>query len=41
VRQRQHPNISAVALANKNARIAWALLSNGEAHDPGLAVGSA
>jgi transposase len=41
LRQRRHPNIAAVALANKNARIAWALLSNGEAYDPGLTVGSA
>jgi len=41
LRQRRHPNIAAVALANKNARIAWALLANGEAYDPGLTVGSA
>jgi transposase len=41
LRQRRHPNTAAVALANKNVRIAWALLSNGEAYDPGLAVGSA
>jgi hypothetical protein len=39
LRQRRHPNIVAVALANKNARIAWALLSNGEAYDPSLTVG--
>jgi transposase len=31
LQQRRHPTIAAVALANKNARIAWALLSNGEA----------
>jgi transposase len=41
LRQRRHPNIAAVALANKNVRIAWALLSNSEAYDPGLTVGSA
>src|SRR5262250_341624 len=41
LRQLRHPNIAAVALANKNTRIAWALLANGEAYDPGLAVGSA
>jgi transposase len=41
LRQRRHPNIAAVALANKNARVAWALLSGGEAYDPGLAIGSA
>jgi transposase len=37
LRERRHPNIVAVALANKNARIAWALLSGNEAYDPGLA----
>jgi hypothetical protein len=31
---------AAVALANKNARIAWALLSSGEAYNPSLSVGS-
>src|SRR5262249_3827340 len=41
LRERRHPNIVAVALANKNARIAWALLSNGQTYDPRLAVGSA
>ena len=25
---RQHPNVAAVALANKNARIVWALLAH-------------
>ncbi|MCL2022242.1 MAG: transposase, partial [Betaproteobacteria bacterium] len=29
VNQRRHTNIAAVALANKNARIAWALLNKG------------
>ncbi len=29
LRQRRHPNIAAVALANKNARIVWAMLSGG------------
>jgi transposase len=41
LRQWGHPNIAAVALANKNARIAWALLSTGQTYDPGLTVGSA
>jgi transposase len=27
LRERRHPNVAAVALANKNARIAWALLA--------------
>ena len=40
LRERRHPNIAAVALANKNARIAWALLSRGEAYNPSLSVGS-
>jgi len=40
LRERRHPNIAAVALANKNARIAWALLSSGEAYNPNLSVGS-
>jgi hypothetical protein len=29
LRERRHPNIAAVALDNKNARIVWALLSSG------------
>ena len=28
---RRHKNIAAVAIANKNARIAWALLAHGRA----------
>ena len=31
---RRHGNIAAVALANKNARIAWALLARGEHYQP-------
>jgi transposase len=31
---RPHRNIAAVALANKNARIAWAVLSRGGTFDP-------
>ena len=30
LQKRKHPNVVAVALANKNMRIAWALLSSGE-----------
>ena len=33
VGDRRHENIAAVALANKNARIAWALLSRGGVYD--------
>lgn len=32
--KRRHPNIAAVALANKNARIVWALLAHGEEYQP-------
>ena len=37
---RAHTNIVAVALANKMARIAWAVLSKGEAYRPALLAGS-
>jgi transposase len=33
----RHPNIAAVALANKTARIAWAMMSRGTNYDPVLA----
>lgn len=33
--QRRHPNIAAVALANKNARIVWALLAHDRTYQPG------
>jgi len=32
--RRRHPNIAAVALANKNARIVWALLARGQDYQP-------
>jgi transposase len=32
----RHPNIAAVALANKTARIAWALMTKGADYDPDL-----
>jgi transposase len=41
MRQRRHPNIVAVALANKNARIAWSLLSSDSVYDASLSVGAA
>jgi transposase len=34
---RRHPNIAAVALANKNARTIWALLAHGRDFDPAYA----
>ena len=36
MRQRRHPNIVAVALANKNARIAWSLLTSDNVSDVSL-----
>ena len=41
MRQRRHPNIVAVALANKNARIAWSLLTSDSAYGAGLSVRAA
>jgi transposase len=38
LRQRRHPNVAAVALANKNARIVWSMLSNDAAYKPTLSV---
>jgi transposase len=38
MRQRRCPNIVAVALANKNARIAWSLLTSDRVYDPSLSV---
>ena len=35
---RRNPNIAAVALANKNARIVWALLAHDRDYQPGYAV---
>jgi len=39
--KKKHPNIAAVALANKTARIAWAMLQNHTGYDPALASGLA
>lgn len=41
LRERRHPNVVAVALANKNARIIWSVLARNEQYDPtrGIAVG--
>jgi transposase len=34
MRERRHPNVVAVALANKNARIVWAVLSGEKEYRP-------
>ncbi len=36
--ERSHPNVAAVALANKTVRMAWAMLRHGTDYDPELAV---
>jgi transposase len=36
--QRRHPNVAVVALANKTARIAWAMMRTGEDYQPSLAM---
>ena len=36
--QRRHPNVAAVALANKTARMAWAMLRNETDYDPDFAI---
>ena len=33
---RRHPNVVTIALANKMARVAWALLTKGETYRPAL-----
>jgi transposase len=38
MRERRHPNVVAVALANKNARIVWSLLSNDQEYRRGHTV---
>jgi hypothetical protein len=35
---RRHPNVAVVALANKTARMAWAMLRNETDYDPGFAI---
>ena len=41
LRQRRHPNVAAVALANKNARIVWAMLSGGTFYEHTASVKAA
>ena len=38
LRQRRNPNVAAVALANKNARIVWAMLSGNASYEPAMSV---
>jgi len=38
IAKRRHPNVAAVALANKNARMAWAILRNKTDYDPDFAM---
>ena len=35
---RRHPNVAAVALADKTVRIAWAMMRNKSDYDPGFAI---
>ena len=39
--QRRHPNVAAVALANKNARIVWAMLAGNVSYEPARSVQAA
>jgi len=36
IADRRHPNVAAVALANKTARIAWAMLNRGTNYLPAI-----
>jgi hypothetical protein len=38
IAKRSHTNVAAVALANKTARIAWAMLRDQSDYDPARAV---
>jgi hypothetical protein len=38
IAKRSHPNVAAVALANKTARMAWAMLRNDSNYDPDFAI---
>ncbi len=38
IAKRRHPNMAAVALANKTARMAWAMLRNDTDYDPDFAI---
>jgi hypothetical protein len=38
IAQRRHPNVAAVALANKTVRMAWAMIRKEKDYDPGFVV---
>ena len=38
IAKQKHPNVAAVALANKTARMAWAMLRNETDYDPDFAI---
>jgi transposase len=38
IAQRRHPNVAAVALANKTVRMAWAMMRNETDYDPEFVV---
>ena len=38
IAQRRHPNVAAVALANKTVRMAWAMMQNNTDYDPDYAL---
>jgi transposase len=38
IAKKRHPNVAAVALANKTARMAWAMLRNETDYDPDFAI---
>lgn len=40
LKERAHVNVAAVAMANKMARIAWAVLTKGERYRPAALVGA-
>ena len=37
--QRRHPNVAAVALANKTVRMAWAMMKHDVDYDPEFVAG--